>query len=193
MASCSARRSAARSGRNRYSRLLAQRGRYVIVRAAVVRFPLAAGDQHLGRTFLGGVGIEALARLVALALAERVGGGLAVRRAVDGDRAKGASRHHRGWLGQSRQRVARVLGAGVQIVDGLARTLQRRQDLAEQLAHFMNQAWILGRLRRSGRRRIGLRRRWWLSLLPSLFPSLFLDAERRCGRLRPGGSRINRP
>ena len=52
------------------SRLLAERGRNVIVRAAVLGLALPSRDQHFGRTGLGGIGVEAFALLVALALAE---------------------------------------------------------------------------------------------------------------------------
>src|SRR4051812_39608970 len=74
--------------------LLAQRPGHVIFGLAVARLALAAGDVHFRRALFGGVGIDALAFLVALALAQLVGAGLAVRSAVGGDGAGGASLHH---------------------------------------------------------------------------------------------------
>src|SRR5579871_6702810 len=100
--------------------LLAQGRGDVIVGAAIVRLALAAGDQHLRRTGLGGIGVEALALFVALALTQPVGGGLAVWRAVGAGRTECSSRNHRAGV-QTRQRIARILGARVEIVEGLAR------------------------------------------------------------------------
>src|SRR5205085_9152363 len=66
--------------------VLAQRAGHESIGAAVVRFALPARNQNLGRAFLGRVGVQALAFLVALALAELVGGLLAVGRTVGRDR-----------------------------------------------------------------------------------------------------------
>src|SRR5215813_8818318 len=67
--------------------LLAERRRDVGVGLAILRLALAAGDQDLCRAAFGGIGVEALAFLVALALAQEVGRHAAVRRAVGGGRA----------------------------------------------------------------------------------------------------------
>src|SRR6516165_3535486 len=81
------------------SRLLAERGRDVVVGAAVLGLALPSRDQHFGRTGLRGIGVETFALLVALALAELVGTRLAVRRAGGRDRTDHAPGYHRARLG----------------------------------------------------------------------------------------------
>src|SRR6266700_6698748 len=83
--------------------LLAERGGHVIVGPAIARLARPARDQHLGRTAFGGIGVEALALLVALVLAELVGTCLAVRRAVRGEWTDHSARDHRRGLGKPRQ------------------------------------------------------------------------------------------
>src|SRR5579859_740746 len=141
--------------------LLAQRGGDVSVGAAIAGLALPPGNQHLCRAALGGIGVEALTLLVALALAERVGGRLAIRRAVGGEHADRPPRHHRTRL-QPRQRVACSLGsvfggllrACIEIAERLARALHGRHDPVDQLAHLMDQT---GLFRRSLRRGLV----WW--------------------------------
>src|ERR1700692_3225436 len=103
---------------------LTQRSGHVIVSPAVVRFSGPAGDQQLRGAFFRGIDREALALLETLSLAEPVGADLAVRRAVGRNRTYHAPRHHRGWLGQARHRLAPILCARVEVVDGLRRAFQ---------------------------------------------------------------------
>src|SRR5207245_8653835 len=124
--------------------VLTQRAGDECIGAAVVRLALPSRDQNLGRAFFGGVGVQAVAFAIALALAELVGGLLAVGPAIRRGRAGHAPRHHGGRLRQARQ-----------IVHGLARAFDRRQDrgqLVEQLAHFVDQPGIFLARRGSGRR-----------------------------------------
>src|SRR3981189_2024427 len=62
--------------------LLANRPGHVIFGLAVTRLALATGDEYLRRAFFGCIGVETLAFLVALVLAEFVGARLAVPCAV---------------------------------------------------------------------------------------------------------------
>src|SRR6202051_5248861 len=126
--------------------LLAQRPDHVVFGPAVARLAFAARQEHLRRAFLGGVGVEALAFLVALGLTELVGAGLAVRRAVGSHHARRAPGDHQRRLCHVRQALAGLFGAGVEIVDGLARALHFRQDrerFLEQLSHLIDQARIV--------------------------------------------------
>src|SRR5450755_1327929 len=124
------------NARARFRQLLAQRAGHVIVGPAIVRLSRPAGDQHFRRTGFRRIGVKALAFLETLALAEFVGTKLAVRRAIRGNGAYHAPRHHGGWPGQARQRVASIFRARVQIVDGLTRTFQRRKDRQGFLEHL---------------------------------------------------------
>src|SRR5437879_10847531 len=69
-----------------------------IVGPAAVRLSRAAGNQHLRRTGLGGIHVEARALFIALALAKPVGADLSVGGAVGGNRTHRAHRHHGGWI-----------------------------------------------------------------------------------------------
>src|SRR5260221_9065821 len=89
--------------------LLAQRAGHVIFGFAVARLALAAGDEHLWRTFFGRIGVEALAFLVAFALAELVGARLAVRRAVGGHHTGSAPGDHQRRPRHVRQAFASIL------------------------------------------------------------------------------------
>src|SRR5215211_4218620 len=75
-------------------RLLAERPGHVIFGLAITRFALAARQVDFRRALFGGIGVEALAFLVALGLTELVGARLAVRRAVGGHQAGRATRYH---------------------------------------------------------------------------------------------------
>src|SRR5690242_10348009 len=112
----------------RSRRLLAERPGHIIFGLAVARLALVARQVHFRRAFLGRIGVEALAFLVALALAQPVGAGLAVRGAVGRDKTRRAPAHHDLGSRDIRQALAGVLRARVEIVDGLARALQRRQQ-----------------------------------------------------------------
>src|SRR5258708_35512241 len=100
--------------------LLAQRPDHVIFGLAVARLAFAARQVHFRRAFFGRVGVEALALLVALALTELVGAGLAVRRAVGGHHARRAPGDHQRRLRHVRQALPRLFGAGVWVGEGLA-------------------------------------------------------------------------
>src|ERR1700689_3360834 len=95
-------------GRSPIAALLTQRAGDVIFGAAVACLTFVTRQVDLGRAFLGGVGVETLALLVTLDLTQLVGAGLAVRRAIGRDRTSHPSGHHRGWLGKTRQAVARI-------------------------------------------------------------------------------------
>src|SRR6266481_2507487 len=165
--------------------LLAQRLAHIILGLAVARLPFAARQAHFRRAFFGRVGVEALAFLVALALTEPVGAGLAVWCAVGGHHARRAPGHHQRRLRHIRQALAGILCAGVEIVDGLAWALHFRQDrerFLEQLSHFIDQARIF-LARRWRRRGLDLLRR---RLLGHRLLRRRLYAERRRRRgLRP--------
>src|SRR5229473_5205517 len=78
--------------------LLTQRTGHVIIGPAIVRFSGPARDQHFCRAGLRRIAIEALALLETFDLAEPIGAGLAVRRAVGRNRTDRAPGHHGGWL-----------------------------------------------------------------------------------------------
>src|ERR1700712_256966 len=144
--------------------LLAKRPGHVIFGLAVTRLALAAGDEHFRRAFFGSVGVDTLAFLVALALAQLVGAGLAVRRTVGGDHTGRPALHHDRGLRHVGQVVAgilcSILGARVEVVDGLSGALDRRQQrfgFLEQFSDLVDQARIFRR--REWRRRLDLLRR----------------------------------
>src|SRR5579871_6074840 len=66
-------------GRPRRELSLAKRAGDEVVRAAIARLPLPTRDHHLRRAGLRRIGVEAVALFIAFALAELIGGGLAVR------------------------------------------------------------------------------------------------------------------
>src|SRR6185369_15990546 len=114
------------------------------------------------RAFFGGVGVEALSFLETLALAELVGAGLAIRRAIRGHHASRAPAHHGRRFCEIGQALAGVPGARVEIVEGLTWGLQRRQDrfgFLEQLSDLVEQARIFLARRRRLRRELDLLRR----------------------------------
>src|SRR5215470_18950439 len=135
----------------RSRRLLAQRLDHKVFRLAVAGLALAAGDEGLWRAFFGSVRVEALAFLVALALAEPVGPQLAIRRAIGGDRAGDAPGYH-----------GRRLCHVAQIVQRLRRALdlwQYRDRFVPELSEFVDQPRILFARGRGRRLRLLLRLR----------------------------------
>src|SRR5258708_1498708 len=107
--------------------LLAQSPRHEIFGPAVVGAALVPRQERDRRAFFGGIGVEALAFLETLALAELVGAGLAFRCALGGDHAGRAPAHHRRRLCVIGQAPAGVPGARVEFNTGLARAHQGRQ------------------------------------------------------------------
>src|ERR1700716_3320602 len=105
--------------------LLTERAGHVIFGSAVTLLAFAARQGHFCGGFLRRVGSEAVALPEAFGLTELVSADLAVRRAIGGHGASHTPRHHRRWLGQTRQAVARILGRflgpRVQILHGFPR------------------------------------------------------------------------
>src|SRR6476646_1034508 len=133
--------------------LLAQGPGNIIVLPAVIGFAGTAGYQHFRGAGFRGIGVETVSLFETLALTELVGTQLAVRRAVCRNRAYHAPRYHGGRPGEARQGLACLLGACVQIVDGLAWAFQRgkqRPGFLEEFSHVVEQAWVLLARRRSG-------------------------------------------
>src|SRR5215475_9708992 len=87
--------------------LLTERRRDEMIGPAVVRLARPAGNVGFCRTALDGVGAEAAALLKTLALAEPVGAGLAVRRAI-ARRTDHPARDHRRGFCQTRHRIAGI-------------------------------------------------------------------------------------
>src|SRR5215475_11242482 len=87
--------------------LLTERRRDEMIGPAVVRLARPAGNVGFCRTALDGVGAEAAALLKTLALAEPVGAGLAVRRAI-ARRTDHPARDHRGRFCETRHRIAGI-------------------------------------------------------------------------------------